>query len=41
MRNQEEENEEEKSEDKLVLNPNYRWLTLFAVMSTSGHQNIF
>ncbi|CBY07974.1 unnamed protein product [Oikopleura dioica] len=36
MRNQEEENEEEKSEDKLVLNPNYRWLTLFAVMSTSG-----
>jgi hypothetical protein len=35
----EEENEVENADLKLALNPNYRWLTLFAVMATSGQQS--
>lgn len=37
----EEENEVENADLNLALNPNYRWLTLFAVMATSGQQSFF
>ena len=36
----EEENEEESKDEKLALNPNYRWLALFTVMATSGYLQI-